>query len=160
MIPAGCCLANFKIRGPARRRSWPLCWLLPCRFQNPWPRPSPLVAALLVAALPISESVAPLVAALLVAAVPISKSVAPLVAKLGPPNRFQNRDGKTLSSQGLAKAPPEHAREILADDETICTSRWAKTKCDVEVKLCSRVTDLSHKLFRVEDLLSIPELNG
>ena len=69
-------------------------------------------------------------------------------------------DGKTLSSQGLAKAPPEHAREILADDETICTSRWAKTKCDVEVKLCSRVTDLSHKLFRVEDLLSIPELNG
>lgn len=69
-------------------------------------------------------------------------------------------DGKTLGGQGLAKAPPGHAREILADDQTLCTWRWAKTKCDVEVKLCSRVTDLSHKLFRVEDLLSIPELNG
>ena len=59
---------------------------------------APLVAALLVAAVPISKSVAPLVAALLVAAVPISESVALLVAKFGPPNRFQNsRNSKLIS---------------------------------------------------------------
>ena len=71
---------------------------------------------------------------------------------------MRHGDSKTLESEKLARSPPLHAQEILADNETICKKRWAKTKCRVQVKQCTTVKDLSHKLFRVDDLSNIPGL--
>lgn len=68
-------------------------------------------------------------------------------------------DGKTLVGNGLAKSPPNHARELLAEGESLDYG-WAKTKCGVRVKRCRQVEDLAAKLFRVEDLKKVPKLNS
>ena len=68
-------------------------------------------------------------------------------------------DGKTLVSHGYAKSPPNHAREILAENETLDRDHWAKTKCGLRVKQCSKVTELWAKLFRVEDLAKLRQLD-
>ena len=68
---------------------------------------------------------------------------------------MRHGDSKTLESEKLARSLPLHAQEILADSETICKKRWSKTKCRVQVKQCTTVKDLSHKLCRVDDLSNI-----
>lgn len=72
-------------------------------------------------------------------------------------------DTKTLVTQGFAKAPPLHAREIMSGDEKVTVGDWFDTTCRVvkrkrgsnavlQVSRCLVVNECRGKLFRVEDL--------